>query len=544
VVAIDPNNGDVIALVSRPGFDPSLFGRGLTRSEYAALTDNIDLPLFNRALRGTYPSGSTLKPAMALAGLSYGVIEPDKAEFCDGSFNLPGSRHQFREGKGGRHGYMNLKDAIAKSCDVYFYDLAATLGVDRIAAFLAPFGLGELTGIDISGEKPGLLPTPAWKKSLSPTADRCVVSRRDRELRRRSGLPASDAAATGSHDHGTGQSRPQLPAATRGRYPQCLRRARTACAGGRQAVTGVSNETGRASSRAWWAPRLGTAAGQFKGTNYSSAGKTGTAQVYTVAQSAQVHSTDVAERLRTTPGSSCSRRLTSRIAICVLVENGGFGASAAAPIARSVIDAYLGNARRISLRRTSRRPRHDPRRNRRVHHCAAHAVRHRAAAGHAQARRGIAGWPGVAGGVCAGGSIQCLGRSTGTILRTLARLGVGALAMVALANSNPNFLRRLAPWLYIVGVVLLVIVDAIGYVGKGAQRWLDLGVIRFQPSEIMKIAVPMMAAAFLHERPLPPDWRAMSMLLVIILLPAALVAVQPDLGTALLIAGTGVCCWS
>jgi len=132
------------------------------------------------------------------------------------------------------------------------------------------------------------------------------------------------------------------------------------------------------------------------------------------------------------------------------------------------------------------------------------------------------------------------GQSTGTILRTLARLGVGALAMVTLANSNPNFLRRLAPWLYIIGVVLLVIVDAIGYVGKGAQRWLDLGVLRFQPSEIMKIAVPMMAAAFLHERPLPPDWRALSMLLVIILVPAALVALQPDLGTALLIAGTGV----
>jgi rod shape determining protein RodA len=132
------------------------------------------------------------------------------------------------------------------------------------------------------------------------------------------------------------------------------------------------------------------------------------------------------------------------------------------------------------------------------------------------------------------------GQSTVMVLRTLGRLGLGALAMVALANSNPNFLRRLAPWLYIGGIVLLVIVDAIGYVGKGAQRWLDLGLIRFQPSEIMKIAVPMMAASFLHERPLPPDWRALSMLLVIVLLPAALVAVQPDLGTAVLIVGTGM----
>ena len=164
VVALDPNNGDVIALASRPGFDPSLFARGITRSEYAELTDNIDKPLLNRALRGTYPSGSTIKPAVALAGLTYHVLNPDKVEFCAGVFHLPGSTRLFREGKGGKHGHVALQDAIAKSCDVYFYGLAATLGVNRIAAFLAPFGYGSVTGIDISGEKPGLLPTPEWKK--------------------------------------------------------------------------------------------------------------------------------------------------------------------------------------------------------------------------------------------------------------------------------------------------------------------------------------------------------------------------------------------
>ena len=131
------------------------------------------------------------------------------------------------------------------------------------------------------------------------------------------------------------------------------------------------------------------------------------------------------------------------------------------------------------------------------------------------------------------------GQSIVTILRTLMRIGLGALAMIALAHASPNFLRSLAPWLYGAGIMLLLVVDAIGYVGKGAQRWLDLGLIRFQPSEIMKLAVPMLAASFMHERRLPPDWRNLLVLAAIIVLPAALVAVQPDLGTAVLIFATG-----
>jgi rod shape determining protein RodA len=131
------------------------------------------------------------------------------------------------------------------------------------------------------------------------------------------------------------------------------------------------------------------------------------------------------------------------------------------------------------------------------------------------------------------------GQSLATILRTLMRIGIGGFAMIALAHSSPNFLRSLAPWLYGVGIALLLVVDATGYVGKGAQRWLDLGLLRFQPSEIMKLAVPMLAAAFMHERRLPPDWRNLLVLAAIVLLPAGLVAVQPDLGTAVLIFATG-----
>jgi rod shape determining protein RodA len=131
------------------------------------------------------------------------------------------------------------------------------------------------------------------------------------------------------------------------------------------------------------------------------------------------------------------------------------------------------------------------------------------------------------------------GQSLDTVLRTVMRIGLGAVAMIALAHSSPNFLRSLAPWLYGAGIVLLLVVDGIGYIGKGAQRWLDLGLIRFQPSEIMKLAVPMLAASFMHERPLPPTWRNLLVLAAIIVLPAALVAPQPDLGTAVLIFASG-----
>jgi len=132
------------------------------------------------------------------------------------------------------------------------------------------------------------------------------------------------------------------------------------------------------------------------------------------------------------------------------------------------------------------------------------------------------------------------GQSLDTVLRTVMRMALGAAAMLALTHASPNFLRRIAPWLYLFGVLLLLVVAVTGVIGKGAQRWLNLGLIRFQPSEIMKLGVPMLAAWFLHDRPLPPDWKALLVLGAIILLPAGLVAMQPDLGTAALIAASGV----
>lgn len=131
------------------------------------------------------------------------------------------------------------------------------------------------------------------------------------------------------------------------------------------------------------------------------------------------------------------------------------------------------------------------------------------------------------------------GQSLAMVTRAAIRLGLGAVAMLVLAQVNPNFLRRMSPWLYVLGIVLLVIVDIIGYVGKGAQRWLDLGFIRFQPSELMKLAVPMMCAWYLHERPLPPSALSLGVLAAVILVPVGLVVAQPDLGTGVLIAIAG-----
>jgi penicillin-binding protein 2 len=344
VVALDPANGDVLALVSHPGFDPSLFSRGLTRSEYAQLTDNEDKPLLNRALRGAYPSGSTIKPVMALAGLSYNVVDPERREFCNGAFHLPGSAHLYREGKGGKHGAVNLVDAVARSCDVYFYGLAAQLGVDRIAAFAAQFGIGSLTGIDISGEKPGLLPTPAWKKqAFKRPQDQVWFPGETVNFGVGQGyllvtpLQLAHVAAILAERGGSFQ--PRVVMGVREASGRIARNAPRALPG----ATGISETNWALVLRGMiGATTYGTAAAIGKDARYSIAGKTGTAQVYTVAQNAKYNEKTVAERLRDHAWFiAFAPAEVPRIAVCVLVENGGFGASAAAPIARSVMDAYL-----------------------------------------------------------------------------------------------------------------------------------------------------------------------------------------------------------
>jgi penicillin-binding protein 2 len=166
VVAIDPRNGEVIALVSKPGFNPHLFGEGIDARTYKALLADPNRPLYNRALQGTYPPGSTIKPFMALAGLEYDVVDANHHEFCGGQMSLPGSSRKYRCWKRVGHGSLDMAGGVARSCDIYFYNLAINLGIDRIHTFLDEFGLGRSTNIDLPLEKEGLLPSRDWKRRV------------------------------------------------------------------------------------------------------------------------------------------------------------------------------------------------------------------------------------------------------------------------------------------------------------------------------------------------------------------------------------------
>jgi penicillin-binding protein 2 len=352
VVAIDPNSGDVIALVSHPGFDPALFGRGFTRAEYAQLTDDIDKPLLNRALRGAYPSGSTIKPIIALTGLNFRLVDPERREYCNGVFHLPHSAHLYREGKSGRHGSVDLTDAIARSCDVYFYGLAATLGVDHIAGFMARFGFGAETGIDIGGEKPGILPSPQWKKKTFKRPQDQVwfpgetvnfgVGQGYLTVTPVQLAHAAAMLATRGHNY-----KPRLVSGVRDPYTGAVRSLPPSPLPGVDDVDAANWDI--VIRGMVGATTYGTAAASGKGASYTLAGKTGTAQVFSVGQSERYNDVVNAARQRNDRLRDHSWFIAfapveaPRIAVCVLVENGGFGASVAAPIARKVMDAYLVN---------------------------------------------------------------------------------------------------------------------------------------------------------------------------------------------------------
>ncbi|MGC2463003.1 MAG: penicillin-binding protein 2 [Steroidobacteraceae bacterium] len=344
VVAIDPNTGDVLALASKPGFDPAAFARGLSRSELAALNDNINKPLFNRALRGTYPSGSTIKPVLGLVALTDHMLTADTRVLCNGTFNIPGSAHLWRADKDEPRGMLDLQEAIARSSDVYFYKLASIMGIDRMDAGLAPFGYGQLTGIDISGEKAGLLPTPAWKERVY----------------KQSWFPGETV------NMGIGQGyllvTPLQLAhiagvlAERGRSfrPRLVKGFRDA-EGNIKSIPPIEEKPVTGISDADWmtvidamvhtthcAPYCGTAWVAFKGAAYDAGGKTGTAQVYTVAQNAKYNAKTLPETLRDHAWFiAFAPAEAPKIAVAVLVENAGFGSSNAAPIARKVMDTYL-----------------------------------------------------------------------------------------------------------------------------------------------------------------------------------------------------------
>jgi penicillin-binding protein 2 len=330
-IAIDPSNGDVIALASTPGFDPNAFARGLTTKQYNALQNDIDKPLINRALRGAYPPGSTVKPFFALAALKYGAMTPMQTLFCPGHFSLPGNKNVFHDWKPKGHGTIDMRHAIQQSCDVYFYTVASKLGIDRMHDFMTLFGFGDVSGIDIPGEKPGLMPSTEWKRhAYKKAAEQVWFPGETISVGIGQGYmlvtPMQLAhAVSGIASRGTDSLAPRSP------EPEPALAEVTAdqwnvIFDGMQMATGPG----------------GTAAAATAGTPYKIAGKTGTSQVFSIGQNEKYNEKQLSERLLDHAlFISFAPAENPKLAVAVFVENGKHGGSAAAPIARKMFDAYL-----------------------------------------------------------------------------------------------------------------------------------------------------------------------------------------------------------
>jgi penicillin-binding protein 2 len=347
VVAIDPRNGDVIALASSPSFDPNEFARGLTFKEYRALLADPDKPMLNRALQGAYPPGSTAKPYYALAALHYGVMAPDDHILCPGYFHLPGSSHLYHCWKHGGHGEISMRRAIAQSCDVYFYNVANRLGIDRMHHFLSEFGFGKPTGIDIPGEMSGLMPSPEWKRhAFKNPADQVwfpgetLIVGIGQGYMLATPLQLAHAVATiAARGHSF------VPRLVIGiRPPGAKRMIR---------LPPIPGPTVRGLTPAQWevvdegmedATKPGGTAWRV-GLNapYQMAAKTGTAQVFSLRKNERYNEKTINADLRDNAlFISFAPADDPKLAVAVMVENAtGEGGQVAAPIARKVFDAYL-----------------------------------------------------------------------------------------------------------------------------------------------------------------------------------------------------------
>jgi penicillin-binding protein 2 len=348
IVALDPASGGVLALVSTPAYDPNLFANGIDVRSYRELLSSRGTPMLNRVLQGKYPPGSTIKPFLALAGLEHGVRNRREETWCPGWFSLPGSSHRYRDWKKEGHGRLAMVQAVAQSCDVYFYSLAQDLGIDRVYEALSWFGFGSATGIDIGGEAAGVAPSREWKRRAIgqpwyPGETLILGIGQGYML----ATPIQLAAATAA-------------LANHGRLvtPRLLEEAR-------DALTDETRETPPAgtaravpvSDNAFWNEVVhsmrevmhgarGTARRTAADATYEYAGKTGTAQVIGIAQDGEYKAEEIPEELRDHALFIAFAPVENpRIAIAIIVENGGGGSSTAAPIARMLFDHYLSQGR-------------------------------------------------------------------------------------------------------------------------------------------------------------------------------------------------------
>ncbi len=341
-VALEPSTGAVLAFVSKPGYDPNLFVDGIDPQSWSELNNSPDRPLLNRAINGVYPPGSTFKPFMAMAALELGKRKYSSTIHDPGYFEFGGRR--FRDSKPGGHGTVDLMKSIVVSSDTYYYMLANDMGIDAISAFMGRLGFGTRTGIDLGGEASGVLPSPEWKQKRF---------RRPEQQKWYAGetisigigqgynayTPIQLAQALATLVNGGTTYRPRLVShidnvrTGERRYlePEVVNRLalkREHVEFVKRAMAGVNKE--------------GTGARAFAKAEYTSGGKTGTAQVVAIKQGEKYDEAKVAERHRDHSWFIAFAPVEDpKIALAIIVENGGFGARAAAPIARQMLDYYL-----------------------------------------------------------------------------------------------------------------------------------------------------------------------------------------------------------
>lgn len=349
VVAMEPETGEVLAFVSTPTYDPNQFVNGISSAQYAQLRDDPDRPLFNRALSGLYPPGSTVKPMVALAGLHYRAIRADDIIWAGPFYQLPGGQHKYRDWKKEGHGRVDMPKAITQSCDVYFYMLAYELGIDRMAEFLTQFNFGRRTGLDTWGEAKGILPSQEWKRKAHGEpwypGETVITGIGQGYL---SATPLQLALATSVLATRGQRVQPRF-------FRQFLPTSRPSGDGNGKSRMSAPHSVDIADAL-YWDPIVeamensvhepnGTAYAVGKDAGYRIAGKTGTAQVFSLKKDGQYREyveEDIDEKLRDhalfiafAPADK------PKIAIAVVVENGGGGATAAAPVAKAVLDHYL-----------------------------------------------------------------------------------------------------------------------------------------------------------------------------------------------------------
>ena len=346
LVAIEPETGDILAYVSMPTYDPNLFVEGIDAKSWEELNTSLDKPLLNRALIGSYPPGSTFKPYMALAALELGKRTPEFGIFDPGYFMFGNNR--FRDDKEGGHGRVDMYKSIVQSCNTYYYVLANDLGIDAIHDFMKPFGFGQLTGVDLENERRGVLPSQEWKRknykrpelqkwyageTISVGIGQGYNSFTPIQLAHAAANLSNNGVVMKPHlvkmiENGTTKARKLTVPKESYRIP--LKQENIDVI--KQAMIGVTKE--------------GTSARSFANAPYSSGGKTGTAQAAAMSKSVKYDASKIAERLRDhSLYIAFAPADKPKIALAIIVENAGFGAAAAAPIARLAIDYYLTGKR-------------------------------------------------------------------------------------------------------------------------------------------------------------------------------------------------------